>query len=421
MKLLNITTKYFLILLLTILTLWTVVFYFVIKNKIYQDVDEYLENRKFEILKEVGTNPSLLSGRTPYKKDFKIEKITPEEADKIRENYSEIFILEPVENEPEAYRQLTTTFSTNQEHFKLSISASLVDSKDLIKIILINVSMLYFVLLVFVVYLNRKLLQKLWKPFYSTLLQVKKYRLERDRPMNFEITRVIEFRKLNEIISQLIQNNLQAYQNQKQFIENVSHEIQTPLAIARSKTELLMENSNLTGEQAKLVDTITENLNRLSRLSKSLLLLSKIENNQFPETEKIDIESLIRRIFEGFKELIEFKNIKFNFMSKGKIVVELNSDLAEILFSNLIRNAIYHNVQNGFINLSIKKNEIVIENSGLEFQGSPELFFERFSKASANKNSLGLGLSIVKSICNLYHFNFSYITQKDIHKITLQF
>jgi len=204
----------------------------------------------------------------------------------IKQGYNKILVLEPVENEPEPYRQLTTTFSNNKGYFKLTISASLVESDELMGTILFTVFLLYLVLLISVVYLNRKLLQKLWKPFYSTLRSVRNYRLEQHRQINFYETKVVEFKELNETISQLIQNNLRAYQNQKQFTENASHEIQTPLAIARSKAELLIENPDLTAEQAELANVITENLTRLARLNKSLLLISKIENNQFPETKK---------------------------------------------------------------------------------------------------------------------------------------
>ncbi|NOY60209.1 MAG: HAMP domain-containing histidine kinase [Calditrichaeota bacterium] len=421
MKLLNITTKYFLVLLLTILTLWTAVFYFVIKNKISENVDEFLDNKKLEIVRETESNPGLLNWKLSYKSDFKIEKITPQEADTIKEHFSKIWILEPLENDLEPYRQLTTSFSNKQGYFKLTITTSLVESNELIGTILITVILLYLVLVISVAYLNRKLLQKLWQPFYSTLNQVKKYRLEQHRSINFDSTNVVEFRELNETISQLIKNNLQSYRNQKQFIENASHEIQTPLAIAGNKAELLMENPDLTAGQAELIDSITENLNRLSRLNKSLLLLSKIQNNQFPETEKIDIEATIKRIFNDLDELIEFKRITFKPVSKGKAVVKMNPDLAEILFGNLVRNAIHHNTENGFIHLIIRDNGIVIENSSLPFKGDTDHLFERFIKNSNNKNSYGLGLAIVKSICDFYHFTISYTIQKNIHKIILQF
>ena len=210
MKLLNISTKYFLFLLLTVLTLWAIVFYFVIKNRIFENVDEFLNNRKLEIIKETESDPDLLSGKLPYKSDFKIERITLKETDTVTEHFSKIWILEPLENDLEPYRQLTTTFSNKKGYFKLTITRSLIESNELIGTILITVILLYLVLLISIAYLNRKLLQKLWKPFYSTLHSVKNYRLEQHRQINFDDTKVVEFKELNETISQLIQNNLQA-------------------------------------------------------------------------------------------------------------------------------------------------------------------------------------------------------------------
>jgi len=421
MKLLNITTKYFLISFLIILLLWSVAFYSIIKGIIYHDVDEFLSNRKTQILEEVKGSPKLLEQNKVVQADYTIEKITGGQAEGLPEHYESIFLQDPVEDELEPYRQLVTTFSTKAGLFKLSIRTTLVGSRELAKIILLNVFILFFVLFVFVVYLNRKLLQKLWRPFYATLHQVNTYRLEQSHPIKFSKTQISEFKELNETIERLIKNNLLSFQNQKRFTENASHEIQTPLAIASNKAELLMQSPDLTEEQAELVHAMTENLSRLSRLNKSLLLLSKIQNNQFQETENIDVQATLKKLFDDLNELTAFKNISLEMTIAGNAVVNMNPDLAEILFGNLVRNAIRHNIENGMVRVKVQKNEVRINNTGLRFEGDTELLFQRFNKNSNHQDSSGLGLSIVKTICDFYQFSISYSVQKNIHEFSIQF
>ncbi len=421
MKLLNITTKYFLISFLIILLAWAGVFYVIMKGIIERNVDESLWNRKVEILRALESNPELIQQERVAQSDFFIEPITVGQAQGIGEHFEKIVLPDPVEHEPEPYRQLVTTFVSGNDRFKLTIRTSLVESMELMQVILLNVLVLFVVLFVFVVFLNRKLLQRLWRPFYETLRQIRSYRLEQPHEIRFPETEIAEFKTLNETIARLIQNNLQAFENQKRFTENASHEIQTPLAIARSKAELLMQNPDLTAEQAELIHAMTENLSRLARLNKSLLLLSKIQNNQFPETEKIDVQAILKKLFDDLNELMSFKNISFKMTVVEKAIVDMNPDLAEILFGNLVRNAIHHNIENGRISVFIRENEISIENTGLSFEGDTNQLFQRFSKNSTHRDSSGLGLYIVKSVCDLYRFSISYTVEKNIHKISIQF
>ena len=421
MKLLNVTTKYFLISFSIILFLWAVAFYFIIRGIMYHDVDEFLANRKTQILQAVEGDPKLLEQEFVTQTDYTIEKLPAGHPLDTSQHYRKIVRQDPAENESEPYRQLVTTFSTKAGNFKLSIQTSLVDNMELAQIILVTVLMLFLILFVFVVYTNRKLLQKLWHPFYATLDQVKNYRLDQPQEIKFSSTKVFEFRELNETLNGLIKNNLRSFQDQKRFTENASHEIQTPLAVARNKAELLMQDPDLTAAQAELVHTLTENLSRLSRLNNSLLLLSKIQNNQFPAMERIDVSAILKRLFNDLTDLMDFKNISLKKTFTGTISANMNPDLAEILFSNLVRNAIRHNIENGRITVTAQDNTVSIENTGLPFDGDTETLFQRFNKNSRHQDSHGLGLSIVKTICDSYRFSIAYTVQGNIHKFSIQF
>jgi signal transduction histidine kinase len=211
------------------------------------------------------------------------------------------------------------------------------------------------------------------------------------------------------------------YLSQKQFIENASHEIQTPLGVIRNKVDLLVESAPLNPEQASIIISITEHINRLAGLNKTLLLLSKIENKQFSEHEAVDITKLIEECSEDFYDLMEFKNLNLEIINNTPLLLQMNKDLARVLFSNLIKNAVNHNITSGLIAITIDADRFIIKNSGKELNIQPEFLFERFNKKSDNPQSVGLGLAIVKSICTLYNFNISYSYAGKMHTVELVF
>lgn len=299
----------------------------------------------------------------------------------------------------------------------MNITASLLDTEEVIDSIRNNVIILYIILLVLLFTFNKVLLQRLWRPFYITLENLKQYRLDKDPHMSFDKTYINEFRELNQTISLLIQKNNQVYQNQKQFIENASHELQTPLARAAGKIEHLIQHSDLSYDIAQVVQSINDDLEKLSGLNRSLLLLSKIENEQFHENEEVNIGNLTEKMGEEYADFIAFKKVEWSLVKEKEIVKFADPFLMEILLRNLIKNSIYHNIPGGVINIIVTDNKIVIENTGKEFVGNTDRLFNRFTKNSDNKESLGLGLAIVKAICRLYGLRISYTVEKGLHKV----
>jgi len=276
-------------------------------------------------------------------------------------------------------------------------------------------------LILLTIVLNRILLGRIWKPFKKNIEQIVQYRLDKDIKPQFVKSNITEFNELNESLEKLISNNLKVYENQKQFIENASHEMQTPLGVMQNKIDLLMETHSLSDTQAGMVDALAEQVNRLSRLNTTLLLLSKIENNQYSKNKSINASKLIEKCCDDFAELMEFKSIQLEINKDASVELEMHPDLARMLFSNLIKNAINHNVVCGFITIYIQHHMISIKNSGKELLISPELLFERFSKKSDNPQSTGLGLAIVKSICDFYNFRISYVYKDNVHTLTIKY
>jgi signal transduction histidine kinase len=221
-------------------------------------------------------------------------------------------------------------------------------------------------------------------------------------------TRIREFRLLNSSVQKLLEANVDSYSKQKQFIENASHELQTPLAIAINKLELLAGESKLSGDQVSKIGEIIDALRRLSGLNKSLLLFSKIENKQFTAQERVHFDDLFSRILRDFKDFTEYKELNIAYSKDSPWSYSMNADLAEMLVMNLVKNAIVHNYQGGDIHICLQSSGFVIENTSTEPPLLPEQLFLRFRKKSENKQSTGLGLAIVKAIAEESGLEIAY-------------
>jgi signal transduction histidine kinase len=319
------------------------------------------------------------------------------------------------------FKILTSQLTWNNKAYQITTYISSTEITHLIVKVFLGEAVLFVLLLIAIVILNRKSSGLLWKPFFSTMKKVSEYDITRNQIFALAAeTGTTEFDELNKVITNLINNVNSAYYNQKQFVENASHEIQTPLAIIRSKLELLINQPNLTEKGAILLGDITDATNRLSQMNKTLLLLSKIENNQFPEIEAVNISQTVESI------LTNLANYYDNFpLVESKIeesvLVNANHSLIEILISNLLKNAVEHNQHDGRIVISLSRSQLVIENTGPSLQINPQLLFERFKKGSHQTKTTGLGLALVKQICNLYNYSISYKHSEGWHKIEIIF
>ena len=276
-------------------------------------------------------------------------------------------------------------------------------------------------LLIVLFIINRFILGKLWYPFYNTLHELKRFNVNNRTTLNTTSSTIDEFKELNNAVSEMSGRVLKDYDALKSFTENASHEIQTPLAIIQSKLELLIQADNFSGIQMQYLQTVQDEVDRLSKLNQSLLLLTKIENYQFQDTSSVNIGDILIKLLNNYEELILAKHIRLIQSIKEECILIVNETLAKILVSNLITNAIKHNLEEGIIEIILTKESLIISNSGLPLTTPPEELFERFKKGRINTDSLGLGLSIVKKIADQYSFSVSYTYIQPSHIIMVQF
>ncbi|ABG60766.1 sensor histidine kinase [Cytophaga hutchinsonii] len=419
MRLHNYTLLYISVALFFIISVWAATFYFQMLDEVYDSIDDNLENYKLLIIQKAHKDSSILQKTSFDESNYAIRKITDLEIHKRKDVFKDTSMYMLNEDDLETVRLLKTVFTINHsDYYELRIISSMVEEDDLIEDLFYSLIWLYIILLISIFIVNTVLLKKIWKPFYGLLKQLESFSLHSSN-FNTPQTNVHEFKLLNTAISDLLKKNIELYNSQKQFIENASHELQTPLAISINKLELLAEKNDLSESDLSMVASAIENLHRLTRLNKSLLLLSKIENKQFTDEAQISIAEICERLTTDFSDLASFKNISLKYVNQADVSVKMNKDLADVLLSNLIKNAIVHTPANGSVQIITEAHAVTIQNSGDTALDEKNIFM-RFYKNSAEKNTTGLGLAIVKTIADKYKFKIFYSYQ-GMHKIKIGF
>ncbi|MBK0403635.1 HAMP domain-containing histidine kinase [Adhaeribacter sp. BT258] len=420
MKLLNYTSAYFAGILLLIISIWAGLFYFSMLDEIYDSMDDGLENQKILVIRKASADTTILNQPEFEAGYFTIKEIPFPKAQTYTDTYQDTLMYMENEEDYEPVRLLRTAFHhPNGRYYELQLITSMVEEDDLIADLLYSLVWLYLGLVASILLLNNFLLRKIWKPFYRLLERLQKFRLEDQQPLKTTKTNIEEFKLLNETVQKLIKSNIAAFNSQKQFIENASHELQTPLAISLNKLELLVENNNLSEAQLEILASIINNLERSTRLNKSLSQLSRIENRQFPEVAATNFNDLIKKQLEDLTDLAEHREVTLHLEEQGNLQAQVNPDLANILITNLLKNAISHNISGGTVKVQVKPESLTVQNTGSGNALDPQQIFNRFYKGEQNSGSTGLGLAIVKAITDLYGFRIEYSFQDGKHRFTV--
>ena len=420
MKLLNYTTSYFAAILLVLLGIWAVIFYLEMLDEIYDSLDDGLDNQKMLVINRAKNDPEIIQRLNFEDGSYTIKPISNKRAINFRDSYRDTLMYMQNEKDYEPVRLLETVFKKGDEFYKLKIITSMVEEDDLIEDLLFSLILLYVGLILSIVLLNNLILKKIWNPFYSLLQQLKNFRLEKDHKINTVSSNIEEFNLLNTRIEQMLEKSVSSYNSQKQFIENAAHELQTPLAISINKLELLVENEGLNDQQIELVASVLNNLEGLTRMNNSLLLLSKIENQQFPDEQEVVFNDLIEELKQDYEDLAAHKSIEISIESTSVLKHTMNRGLAKILLSNLLKNAIVHGQKQSNIEILISENSFRISNSSNQASLDSDKVFSRFQKNAGSKNSNGIGLAIAKTIAKKYNFQLKYFyTEK--HNFQLNF
>lgn len=408
MKLRNYTLRYLIVALLGVIALWASLFYVVILDEVYDNIDDGLKNSKILIIRQAYADKRVLDTPEFGINQFKITPLPKGHRD-FSDHLESTFEFSEYDNEDQPVRLLKTAFRDPEGNpHQLTIRASMVEEDELLEDLMTALVALYAMLVISIAAINQVILRKVWKSFYATLDKLRLYKPGTGTGFIAPESPVEEFKTLGRELEEMLRRNEEIYASQKQFIENAAHELQTPLAISLNRLELFAENNQLPEEQMMELGKISDTLHRLVRLNKSLLMLSKIENRQFAEEDAVDFNQIVKQLVEDYSDLAEYKNISITLDDREQLHFVMNKGLAVTLVSNLLKNAIVHNINGGSIAIKITANSIIIKNTGSTVALDAAYVFKRFTHNPENEQSIGLGLSIVSSIIATYRLKVDY-------------
>ena len=419
MKLLNLTVRNYLLFSLGVILIGLPALFYSMEELMHEDVDEAILLRKQALLLQVHHLKNEADIRLWQKLDGNI-RIQEVPDRPLRHDIYRTAHYDSLEQELEPFRELETVMVLNGRPRLVLIGTNLVESEDLALGVFKIQAVLLIVLLLGFLWINRIIARNIWAPFYATVDKLKQFNVDQELALVLPATTIKEFQDLQATILQLAERNQAVYRSQKQFTENAAHEIQTPLAILHSKLEMLLQTPRLSEAQATLLNEAIEGTNRLAKLNKNLLLLAKIENQQFPNTETLDLRLLLQQLLNQYQDSITAKNITVT-KNLSPLVVQANPVLLEVLLTNLLSNAIRHNLPGGRIDLALEGHQLVVVNTGKHLAIRQNQLFERFRKDPANPKSFGLGLAIVKKICDLNGFRIDYTGEAGRHQVIVSF
>lgn len=406
--------------LIVVLTVWAGFFYMAVVEEVNDEVDDTLEDYSEGLIIRALSGEDMPTASNGSNNQYYLYEVSESYAashPQITYRDEMVFITEKSETEPA--RVLITIFRTEDERYmELVVYTPTIEKLDLLRAILGWIIFLYVLLLLIILSINIWVFCKNMKPLYVLLKWLDSSQLGKKNEPLENTTKITEFRKLNAATMAFAERGEKLFEQQKTFIGNASHEMQTPLAICRNRLEMLMEDETLTEHQLNELIKTHQTLENLTRMNRSLLLLCKIENGQFADTRSVCLNDILTHYLDDYKEVYAYRNITVTVTTDSSFCVEMNDSLVSVLVTNLLKNSFVHNIDGGFIYIKITANTFEISNTG-EKPLDRERIFERFYQGQKKEGSTGLGLALVDSICKANHLKIDYTYVENRHIFTI--
>lgn len=404
------TSRTFLLTGIFLATLSCIALYFYTRDLLQSEIEEELHSTEGRITDAIKNHQTLYS-LAPITEVTIVDSVKPE-------TLKDTLLFDPSQNEMELFRELSTYKTIDNVTYHIVIRTLVVETEEILIAIVLSNIIIFSLAFIFLFYFNTAQNLRIWKPFFDNINQMKRFSVTSNEPLELVESDVLEFSELQTHIQSLTNKVKIDYENLKQFTENVSHEIQTPLAIIQAKIDNIINEHSINDKQFEQVTSIQKDIQRLKQLNKKITILTKIDNNQFVNIEEVSISQIVNEKVADYKEL-EIKNIVH--LADENLVVSIDPYLAEILVNNLISNAIKHSLQNENIVIYTNQNSIIVCNPGEKAIQNPEKLHLRFYREKNNFKSTGLGLSIIQKICDLHGYTMSYKFENDLHVFTILF
>lgn len=409
--------------LLPVIGLWAMVFYFVIVDEINDEADDLLESYAEQLMVRKLSGKELPVTNIMTDGHYSISQVTESYADSQAgmEYYdSDFYISETDENEPARF--LKTIFRDREGRcFELIVATPTFEKDDLIGTILWWILALYLILLLTVILIALVVLQKSMRPLYKILDWLNTYTPGKFHSRLSIDTDIHEFRQLEKVTTEATDRSDKAFEKQKQFIGNASHELQTPLAVLGGRIDWMLDNDSLGEESVGELVQMKRELGHIVRLNKTLLLLTKIDNDQFPDQTDVNLSSMVLSQKELYEEIFSSKRISCSVQVPDEpVIIRMNETLASILVTNIIKNAFVHSPEGGTVALTLTENELVVANSG-DSPLDQSRIFDRFYQGTKKDGSTGLGLALAKTIADRNGLRLTYSYENGMHLFRIGF
>lgn len=412
MKLLHKTTLWYIICMLLVLLITGGVLSVVLQKEVNDELDEQLMMEAMTIKTEIS------KGLPPHSVRIWIDTLQTATVDHTG-IYRDSLVFDPWQQKNEDYRILTITDQVNNQYYRIHVMSTHIGAAKYYTTIGRTIFIAALLLAIIAVFINYILSRNIWQPFFSNLKTLQSFSVKDTRTIQLQSSDIREFNALKTVMEELTARTRQEYISLHEFTENASHEIQTPLAIIRTKLDRLSQ-MDIDAQMAQQIELARHAAERLSRINKNLLLLTKIENNLFESFANTDLSLLAKEQTAQMEELFAMRDITLLTNIAGSVPVEANTYLAEVLLSNLLSNALQYTQEHGKVWISLKQDSLVINNEGAPLPFSSEILFNKFTKGYHDRGT-GLGLAIVKQICQLHQWQITYGFEAGIHQFTVRF
>ena len=421
MKLLSYTYRKLALLLFLLMAVWGVLFYYAIIDEVVDETDDTLENYGEMLMESALHDPSILETEGSLMSFYKFTPISEEEGRHYRQVFYDATVYIELEDEDEPVRVMCTAFRMpDGQYYELKLMVSTLERDDMVEAMLWYLGALFLLFLICTSIGIQLVLKGVFRPLHKLLDWLHRIQPGKEVPPLDNPTKIREFRQLSNAALDMGNRSYKAYEEQKQFIENASHELQTPLAIVRGKVELLAESEGMTEQQMEQLDEIYATLGRAVKLNKSLLLLSRIENGQYTEMEDVSVDEILDELLSDLTDIYEHKQVRLiRKREEQPFIIRCNHSLAQILVSNLVKNSLLHNGEGGELQVLTTPTSLVIKNTGDVPLEGEKLFRRFYHGMDGKKDSTGLGLAIARSIALSSSLKLTYEWQDGMHTFRL--
>ena len=421
MKLLSYTYRKLALLLFLLMAVWGVLFYYAIIDEVVDETDDTLENYGEILMESALHDPSILETEGSLMSFYKFTPISEEEGRHYRQVFYDATVYIELEDEDEPVRVMCTAFRMpGGQYYELKLMISILERDDMVEAMLWYLGALFLLFLICTSIGIQLVLKGVFRPLHRLLDWLHCIQPGKEVPPLDNPTKIREFRQLSDAALDMGNRSYKAYEEQKQFIENASHELQTPLAIVRGKVELLAESEGMTEQQMEQLDEIYATLGRAVKLNKSLLLLSRIENGQYTEMEDVSVDEILDELLPDLMDIYEHKQVRLiRKREEQPFIIRCNHSLAQILVSNLVKNSLLHNREGGELQVLTTPTSLVIKNTGDVPLDGEKLFRRFYHGMDGKKDSTGLGLAIARSIALSSSLKLTYEWQDGMHTFRL--